>query len=60
MVFIRPSIVTAAESEPMPGWTDNRGLLNGWTLAIGLGLMRDIPGNPDSCLDFIPVDYVAR
>ena len=60
MVFIRPSIVSAAESEPMPGWTDTQGLLSGMTLAVGLGVMKDMPGNPDSSFDAIPVDYVAR
>ena len=60
MVFLRPSIVAAAESEPMPGWTDTEGLLSGMTLAVGLGVMKDMPGNPDSTFDAIPVDYVAR
>ena len=60
MVFIRPSIVAAAESEPMPGWTDTEGLLSGMTLAVGLGVMKDMPGNPDSTFDAIPVDYVAH
>ena len=60
MVFIRPSIVAAAESEPMPGSTDSQGLLSGMTLAVGLGVMTDMPGNPDSSFDAIPVDYVAR
>ena len=30
------------------------------TLAVGLGVMKDTPGNPDSTFDAIPVDYVAR
>ena len=60
MVFLRPSIVAAAESEPIPGWTDTEGLLSGMTLAVGLGVMKDMPGNPDSTFDAIPVDYVAR
>ena len=60
MVFIRPSIVTAAESEPMPGWTDTEGLLSGMTLDRGLGVMKDMPGNPDATVDAIPVDFVAR
>lgn len=60
MVFIRPSIVVASESEPMPGWTDSKGMLNTLTISMGLGVMKDMPGNPDSSIDVIPVDYVAR
>ena len=52
--------MAAAESEPMPGWNDSQSLLNGLTLAVGLGVMKDMPGNPDSTFDAIPVDYVAR
>ena len=60
MVIVRPSILAASDSEPMPGWTDTQGLLGGMTLAVGLGVMRDTLGNPESFLDVIPVDYVAR
>ena len=30
------------------------------TLAVGLGVMKDTLGNPESFFDVIPVDYVAR
>ena len=59
MVIIRPSIVAAAANEPMPGWTDTQGLISGLTLALGLGVLRDMPGNPDGCIDVTPVDFVA-
>lgn len=60
MLIIRPSIIAAAISEPMPGWTDTEGLLSGLTLAMGMGVMKHMPGNPDYFLDVIPVDIVAR
>lgn len=60
MVIVRPSIVSASATEPFPGWTDTEGLLSGLTLAVGLGVMKDMPGNPESFFDIIPVDYVAR
>lgn len=60
MLVIRPSIIAASHSEPMPGWTDTQGLLSGMTLAMGMGVMKDMPGNPDSFIDIIPVDFVAR
>jgi hypothetical protein len=44
----------------MPGWTDTQGLLSGVTLAVGLGVMKDLQGNPEQFFDVIPVDYVAR
>ena len=59
-MIIRPSVVAAAASEPMPGWTDTQGLLSGVTLAVGLGVMKDLQGNPEQFFDVIPVDYVAR
>ena len=27
---------------------------------IGLGILRDMPGNPDLIADIVPVDFVAR
>ena len=60
LIFVRPSVLSAADSEPMPGWVDTQGLLAGVTLAIGLGVMKQMPGNPDAFLDIIPVDYAAR
>ena len=60
MVIIRPSIVVAAESEPVPGWTDTLGLFSGLTLAAGMGVLKDIPGSPNAFVDLIPVDFVAR
>ena len=44
----------------MPGWTDNQGFLNGLTIAVGLGVMKDMPGDPETSLDVIPVDYIVR
>lgn len=59
IVIVRPSIVAAAANEPMPGWTDTQGLLSGLTLALGLGVFKDMPGNPDGCIDITPVDFLA-
>jgi len=30
------------------------------TLAVGVGVLKDLQGNPESFLDVIPVDYVAH
>lgn len=46
LCFIRPSIVATAANEPLPGWTDSTGLMQGTGLLVGLGIFRDIIGNP--------------
>ena len=58
--FIRPSIVATAANEPLPGWTDSTGLLQGAGLLVGLGIFRDVMGNPSHIADIVPVDFVAR
>ena len=60
LVFLRPAILGASMSEPVPGWTDTMGLLSGFTYAVGMGVLKDCPGNPEYFLDVIPVDTVAR
>lgn len=60
LLILRPSIIGASLSEPTPGWTDNTTLLNGVSLLVGLGIMRDLKGIPGAFLDVIPVDLVAK
>lgn len=61
LVIVRPSIVTAAEKEPYPGWIDN---INGPTgvLAGGaIGFIRIFKsGGPHYIIDLIPVDYAIN
>ena len=60
LIFIRPSTVGTAANEPMPGWTDTIGLLQGVSLATGLGILRDLRGNGNLIAVIVPVDFVAR
>jgi len=60
IVILRPSIIGTSANEPLPGWTDSMSLLSGAALIVGLGILRDIPGNSSYMADIIPVDYVAR
>jgi fatty acyl-CoA reductase len=56
----RPSIVTSAFKEPLPGWVDS---LNGPTgLMIGglKGVVRIVFFNPESNAEFIPVDLAVN
>ncbi|XP_057376134.1 putative fatty acyl-CoA reductase CG5065 [Daphnia carinata] len=56
MVIIRPSIVTAAQSEPYPGWIDNTNGASGPIAAVGKGFCRILKVNEDMLSDIIPVD----
>lgn len=60
LVIIRPSIIGTAANEPHPGWTDSLNLLQGVGLMVGLGILRDAPGNGAFMADIVPVDTVAR
>ena len=60
LLIIRPTIVSASHCEPMPGWTDTQGILSGVTLAVGMGVMKHMPGNQEAFIDIIPVDFVSR
>ena len=60
LVYLRPSILAASSVEPVPGWTDTQGILSGLTLALGLGVLKHMPGNPEGCIDVMPVDYSAH
>jgi len=35
-------------------------LIQGASLLVGLGVLRDMPGNPNFIADIVPVDFVAR
>ena len=60
MLILRPSIIGAALEEPSPGWTDSIGLEGGIFLIAGLGILRELPGDPNTIADQIPVDIVAN
>lgn len=60
LVIMRPSIIMTGANEPIPGWTDTKGLIQGVALLIGLGIFKDCMGNPNGMADIIPVDFVCR
>ncbi|XP_047507287.1 fatty acyl-CoA reductase 1-like [Pieris napi] len=60
VIIIRPSIVTASLSEPIPGWIDNWNGATGLIGTISKGILRVLPGNGRNVLDLIPVDYVGN
>jgi len=60
LVLLRPSAFGTAAYEPMPGWSDSINLVLGASLAVGLGVLRDMRGNGKLIADLVPVDFVVR
>lgn len=60
VAIVRPSIVTAAWREPLPGWVDNLNGPTGLLLAIGKGLLRSLHVKLDAKAEIIPVDVCVN
>ena len=60
VAIVRPSIVTAAWREPIPGWVDNLNGPTGLILGVGAGVMRTMLCNGSAVADLIPVDVVIN
>lgn len=54
--IVRPSIVSPAFREPLPGWVDSLNGPPGVLLAAGKGVLRSMLMNPNSIIEAIPVD----
>jgi fatty acyl-CoA reductase len=57
LAIIRPSIVTAAWMEPVPGWVDNWNGPSGLYIAAGKGLLRSMIADTRVIADLVPVDF---
>ncbi|XP_052132665.1 putative fatty acyl-CoA reductase CG5065 isoform X1 [Frankliniella occidentalis] len=58
--IVRPSIVTGALRDPVPGWVDNVCGITGIMMEIGRGTIRSIICEEDYIVDLIPVDLVVN
>ncbi|XP_034234854.1 putative fatty acyl-CoA reductase CG5065 isoform X2 [Thrips palmi] len=56
LAIVRPSIVTAARREPIPGWVDNMNGPTGLLVGAGKGVLRTLYCHRDMVADLIPVD----
>ncbi|XP_065343905.1 putative fatty acyl-CoA reductase CG5065 isoform X2 [Cloeon dipterum] len=56
VAIVRPSIVTAAWKEPIPGWVDNLNGPTGMIAGAGKGILRTILCYRDLVADLVPVD----
>ncbi|XP_047542413.1 putative fatty acyl-CoA reductase CG5065 [Vanessa atalanta] len=60
IVIARPSIVTAAYKEPLPGWVDNMNGPTGLLVGAGKGVIRTMHCNDSYSADVIPVDMAVN
>lgn len=58
--IVRPSIITASLSDPMPGWIDNYNGPSGYLVTAGAGILRAMLVDGEKICDAIPVDIVAN
>ncbi|KAL4113616.1 hypothetical protein QTP88_017210 [Uroleucon formosanum] len=57
---IRPSMILATDTEPVPGWINNIYGPTGVVVATGIGLMRCMYVDPDLVANIIPGDFVSN
>ncbi|XP_065348976.1 putative fatty acyl-CoA reductase CG5065 [Cloeon dipterum] len=60
VAIARPSIVTAALNEPIPGYVDNLNGPTGLLLGAGKGVLRSMHCKPAYKADLIPVDLACN
>ena len=60
LLIVRPSVLGASFEEPFPGWTDSIGLSGGLYLLGGLGILKELPGDPKNIADVVPVDIATN
>uniref|UniRef100_A0A1A9WT59 Fatty acyl-CoA reductase n=1 Tax=Glossina brevipalpis TaxID=37001 RepID=A0A1A9WT59_9MUSC len=56
IIVVRPSIVTAALEEPLPGWIEGVNGPTGLMIGAARGVIRSMHCNPDYASTVIPVD----
>ncbi|CAG0880705.1 unnamed protein product [Cyprideis torosa] len=56
LAIVRPSIVTGAWKEPIPGWVDSLNGATGLFVGAGKGVLRSILCTAEKRADFVPVD----
>jgi thioester reductase-like protein len=60
VTLVRPSIVSACRTHPLPGWIDSAAAFAGFVALIGTGRLRVVTGDPQARLDVVPCDAVAE
>ncbi|XP_032590860.1 putative fatty acyl-CoA reductase CG5065 isoform X2 [Drosophila grimshawi] len=60
VIIARPSIVSPAAYEPVPGWVDNLNGPTGLMIGCGKGVIRSVLVNKKNKSEVIPVDYAIN
>jgi len=60
VLLVRPSIISGAMRDPIPGWTDTISAAGGLSIIGGAGIVYWIHGSEKNIADLIPVDIVAN
>ncbi|XP_039481262.1 putative fatty acyl-CoA reductase CG5065 isoform X1 [Drosophila santomea] len=60
VIIARPSIVSPAAFEPLPGWVDNLNGPTGLMIGCGKGVIRSVLVNQRNKAEVIPVDYAIN
>lgn len=58
--IVRPSMITCAWKEPVPGWTISKNGPTGFLMGAAKGVVRRVPARKDIIYDYIPVDTVIN
>ncbi|XP_076237680.1 putative fatty acyl-CoA reductase CG8306 [Calliopsis andreniformis] len=58
--IVRPSMITAAWKEPVPGWTISKNGPQGFLMGASKGVVRRLPVAKHLIYDYIPVDLVVN
>jgi fatty acyl-CoA reductase len=58
--IVRPSMITSAWKEPVPGWTNSKNGPTGFMMGAAKGVVRRLPASKDLIYDYIPVDTVIN
>ncbi|KAK9506457.1 hypothetical protein O3M35_008394 [Rhynocoris fuscipes] len=57
--IFRPAMIVPTRNEPIQGWIDNKYGPVGYSIAIGYGVLRVAPSDPNYPVDLVPGDMVA-
>jgi nucleoside-diphosphate-sugar epimerase len=60
LVILRPSIIESSFRQPQPGWIEGFRMTTPILFGFGRGVVPDFPGNRQSIVDIIPVDFVVN
>ncbi|XP_037955042.1 putative fatty acyl-CoA reductase CG8306 [Teleopsis dalmanni] len=58
--IVRPSMITPAWKQPIPGWTISKNGPQGFFMGASNGILRRLPLDPSIIMDYIPVDVVVN